>query len=129
MTWLLAVPMQGMHTTMVASTDAARTGDPMAPVRAAADGLADLRENRTAYLLLLPSMLAFAALVVFPLDQHDCGAFTQHGRGWPDHQVRTPGQLPGPAQRPVHARHRPADFGLYLRHGGADGTLFLSHWR
>jgi multiple sugar transport system permease protein len=35
----------------------------------------DLRENRTAYLLLLPSVLAFALLVVYPLFNTIWGAF------------------------------------------------------
>ena len=35
----------------------------------------DLRENRTAYLLLLPSILVFALLVVFPLLSTIWGAF------------------------------------------------------
>ena len=35
----------------------------------------DLSENRTAYLLLLPSVLVFALLVVFPLVSTVYGAF------------------------------------------------------
>ena len=35
----------------------------------------DLRENQTAYLLLLPSVLVFALLVVFPLINTIWGAF------------------------------------------------------
>jgi multiple sugar transport system permease protein len=63
---------------MVASTDAARTGDPMVPIRAGRGWLlADLAENKTAYLLLLPSMLAFAALVIFPLVSTIAGAFAR----------------------------------------------------
>ena len=37
----------------------------------------DLRENKTAYLLLLPSALAFAALVIFPLVSTIAGAFAR----------------------------------------------------
>lgn len=37
----------------------------------------DLRENKTAYLLLLPSALAFAALVIFPLVSTVAGAFAK----------------------------------------------------
>ncbi len=38
--------------------------------------LADLRENRTAYLLLVPSILSFVVLVVFPLVSTVAGAFS-----------------------------------------------------
>ncbi len=38
--------------------------------------LGDLRENKTAYLLLLPSMLTFVALVLFPLASTIGGAFS-----------------------------------------------------
>jgi multiple sugar transport system permease protein len=38
---------------------------------------ADLRENRTAYLMLLPSVLAFLALVIFPLINTMSGAFAE----------------------------------------------------
>ncbi len=43
------------------------------PQRAAAD----LRENKTAYLLLMPSVVVFAALVIFPLISTVAGAFAR----------------------------------------------------
>jgi len=39
--------------------------------------VADLRDNRFAYLLLVPSMLTFAALVLFPLGSTIAGAFAK----------------------------------------------------
>jgi multiple sugar transport system permease protein len=58
-------------TTQVTSSERSRV-----PGRARRRGIGDLRENRTAYMLLLPSMLAFAALVIFPLASTIAGAFS-----------------------------------------------------
>ena len=67
----------------------------------------DLRENRTAYLLLLPSVLVFALLVVFPLVSTIWGAFNS---------TDAVGRFTGFAglanfreliAGPVHAGHRP----------------------
>jgi multiple sugar transport system permease protein len=60
-----------MATTSEAATSGRRTARP-----AERRWLGDLRENSTAYLLLVPSMLAFAALVIFPLASTIAGAFS-----------------------------------------------------
>ena len=56
----------------------------------------DLRENRTAYLLLLPSVLVFALLVVFPLVSTIWGAFNSTDAVGRFTGFRRPRQFPGP---------------------------------